>query len=185
MLALRDLGAPLRDLERRVAIVAPRRERALRVRDEPRLTFRAKQFEIVPRELRGDRGGSRLTIELGAKRGYRLPLAAGARDRRFLYFSVRLRARMREEHAQQSVGWLGWLRRPAVLTAAAALLAIGVGMLGGAHRKSVNGMDSARNIQPAATMTSAAVGDLQYLDNHADLFTDFDAALDDDQTETN
>ena len=100
------------------------------------------------------------------------------------YFSVRLRARMREEHAQQSVGWLGWLRRPAVLTAAAALLAIGVGMLGGAHRKSVNGMDSARNIQPAATMTSAAVGDLQYLDNHADLFTDFDA-LDDDQTETN
>ena len=71
-----------------------------------------------------------------------------------------------------------------MLTAAAALLAIGVGMLGGAHRKSINGTDSARNIQPAVTTTSAAVGDLQYLDNHADLFSDFDA-LDDDQTETN
>jgi anti-sigma factor RsiW len=100
------------------------------------------------------------------------------------YFSVRLRARMREEHAQQTVGWMSWLRRPAVLTAAAALLAVGVGMLEGAHWKSTHGVDSARNIQPAATTTSAAVGDLQYLDTHADLFTDFDA-LDDDQTETN
>jgi anti-sigma factor RsiW len=100
------------------------------------------------------------------------------------YFSVRLRARMREEHTQQAVGWMSWFRRPAVLTAAAALLAVGVGMLQGAHWKSTHGMDSARNIQPAATMTSAAVGDLQYLDNHADLFSDFDA-LDDDQTETN
>ena len=51
------------------------------------------------------------------------------------YFGVRLRARMREEHAQQSYGWLGWLRRPAVVTAAAALMAVGVGMLGGSHRK--------------------------------------------------
>ncbi len=67
MLALRDLGAPLRDLERRVAIVAPRRERALRVRDEPRLAFRAKQFEVALRELGGDRGQARLARELGAK----------------------------------------------------------------------------------------------------------------------
>jgi anti-sigma factor RsiW len=100
------------------------------------------------------------------------------------YFSVRLRARMREEHAQQAVGWMSWFRRPAVLTAAAALLAVGVGMLQGAHWKSTHGMDSARNNQPGITTTSAAVGDLQYLDNHADLFADFDA-LDDDQTETN
>jgi anti-sigma factor RsiW len=100
------------------------------------------------------------------------------------YFSVRLRARMREEHAQPATGWMSWLRRPAVLTAAAALLAIGVGMLGGLHRNPLKGMDSARNAKPVVTTTSAAVGDLQYLDNHADLFTDFDA-LDDDQTETN
>ena len=100
------------------------------------------------------------------------------------YFSVRLRARMREEQSQQATGWLNWLRRPAVLTAAAALLAVGVGMLEGAHWKAAHGTDSARNKQPIVTTTSAAVGDLQYLDNHADLFSDFDA-LDDDQTETN
>jgi anti-sigma factor RsiW len=100
------------------------------------------------------------------------------------YFSVRLRARMREEQSQQATGWLNWLRRPAVLTAAAALLAVGVGMLEGAHWKAAHGTDSARNKQPVVTTTSAAVGDLQYLDNHADLFSDFDA-LDDDQTETN
>jgi anti-sigma factor RsiW len=98
------------------------------------------------------------------------------------YFSSRLRARMREEHAEQSVGWFGWLRRPAVLTAAA-LLAVGVGMLGGGQLKSWHGASSVRMAQPATT-TSAAVSDLQYLDNHADLFSDFDA-LDDDQTETN
>ncbi len=100
MLALRDLGAPLRDLERRVAIVAPRRERALRVRDEPRLTLRAKQFEIVPRELRGDRGGSRLTIELGAKRGYRLPLAAGARRQALEHLRAVARHERRAERAR-------------------------------------------------------------------------------------
>ena len=99
------------------------------------------------------------------------------------YFSSRLRARMREEHTQQTVGWLGWLRRPAVLTAAAALLAVGVGMLGGGQWKASHPVDSAR-IPPTATTTSAAVTDLQYLDSHADLFSDFDA-LDDDQTETN
>ena len=36
----------------------------------------------------------------------------------------------------------------------------------------------------AAVAATSAVSDLQYLDNHADLFSDFDA-LDDDQTETN
>lgn len=99
------------------------------------------------------------------------------------YFSARLRARMREEHSQQTVGWLSWLRRPAVLTAAAALLAVGVGMLEGAHWNSAHPRDTAKIVQPAVAATSA-VSDLQYLDNHADLFSDFDA-LDGDQTETN
>ena len=93
------------------------------------------------------------------------------------YFSARLRARMREEHTAQSPGWLAWLRRPAVVTAAAALLAVGVGLLEGAHWKSWH----PRTI---ADSTSSAVNDLQYLDSHADLFSDFDA-LDDSQTETN
>jgi anti-sigma factor RsiW len=101
------------------------------------------------------------------------------------YFSARLRARMREDHARQNVGWLAWLRRPAVLTAAAALLAVGVGMVEGAHWRPQRGPDSAKIIDPTVVpAASAAVSDLQYLDNHADLFADFDA-LDDDQTETN
>lgn len=95
------------------------------------------------------------------------------------YFSARLRARLREEHAAQSVGWFAWLRRPAVVTAAAALMAVGVGMLGGIRWKADHRSTIAEN-----STTVSAVSDLQYLDNHADLFADFDA-LDDSQTETN
>jgi len=89
---------------------------------------------------------------------------------------------MREEHASQTPGWLAWLRRPAVVTAAAALMAVGVGMLEGAHWKGEHQQVAAR--EAAAPVTVSAVGDLQYLDSNADLFSDFDA-LDDTQTETN
>jgi anti-sigma factor RsiW len=95
------------------------------------------------------------------------------------YFSTRVRARVREERANESVGWLAWMRRPMVMTAAAALLAVGVGMLEGAHWKTDH-----QGQGPGGTVTASAVSDLQYLDNNADLFSDFDA-LDDNQTETN
>jgi len=97
------------------------------------------------------------------------------------YFSARLRARMRDEEARQTAGWLAWLRRPAVVTAGAALMAVGVGLLEGAHWKG----DHQQTVAGATTgVTVSAVGDLQYLDSNADLFSDFDA-LDDSQTETN
>jgi len=99
------------------------------------------------------------------------------------YFSARLRARMREEHVTQSPGWLAWLRRPAIVTAAAALMAIGVGLLEGAHWKSGHQQTIAGN-GSSSPVSVSAVNDLQYLDSHADLFSDFDA-LDDSQTETN
>jgi anti-sigma factor RsiW len=98
------------------------------------------------------------------------------------YFSARLRARVREEHTTERAGWLAWLRRPAVVTAAAALMALGVGMLEGFHWKASHTPTVAVATQPTANV--GAVTDLQYLDSHADLFADFDA-LDDDQTETN
>ena len=100
------------------------------------------------------------------------------------YFSARLRARMREEHTAQSPGWLAWLRRPAVVTAAAALLAVGAGLLEGARWKNDHRPTLAENSTPVAAASVSAVNDLQYLDSHADLFSDFDA-LDDNQTETN
>ena len=95
------------------------------------------------------------------------------------YFSARLHARMREEE-QRNTGWFAWLRRPAIVTAAAALVAVGAGMLGGAKWK----VDHPQRMAGSNMPTVSAVGDLQYLDSHADLFSDFDA-LDDSQTETN
>jgi anti-sigma factor RsiW len=102
------------------------------------------------------------------------------------YFSSRLRARVREEHANERPSWLAWLRRPAVVTAAAALLAVGVGMLGGSQWRANHqpGIAGETTRGPVEVVTASAVSDLQYLDNNADLFSDFDA-LDDNQTETN
>src|SRR5215831_18023013 len=88
------------------------------------------------------------------------------------YFSARLRARMRDEQATRTAGWLAWLRRPAVVTAAAALMAVGVGLLEGAHWKA----GRQQTLAGATTgVTASAVSDLQYLDSNADLFSDFDA----------
>lgn len=100
------------------------------------------------------------------------------------YFSARLHARLREDRAYESTGWLAWLRRPMVATAAAALLAVGVGMFGGLHWKNTRVSTMAVMDAPQPVSTGAAVSDLKYLDDHADLFSDFDA-LDDNQTETN
>ena len=49
------------------------------------------------------------------------------------YFSSRLRARVREEAAKKSFPWFGWIRRPMVATAAAALIALGAGLLESGH----------------------------------------------------
>ena len=99
------------------------------------------------------------------------------------YFSSRLRARVREEAAKSSVAWFGWMRRPMVATAAAALIALGAGLLEIGHfnlgRTTIAGNDGV--VRPTATAT--AVSDLQYLDGHADLFSEFDALDGQSQTE--
>jgi anti-sigma factor RsiW len=101
------------------------------------------------------------------------------------YFSARVRARLRDERSVQSQSWFAWMRRPAVMTAAAALLAVGVGLLEGAHWKTDHQRATGNNSTAAVGLvTTSAVTDLQYLDSNADLFSDFDA-LDDNQTETN
>ena len=99
------------------------------------------------------------------------------------YFSSRLRARVREEESKSSFPWLGWVRRPMVATAAVALIALGAGLLESGHfnlgRMTVAGNDGV--VRTAAPET--AVGDLQYLDGHADLFSEFDALDGQSQTE--
>ena len=57
-------------------------------------------------------------------------------------------ARARGTRGPQSPGWLAWLRRPAVMTAAAALLAVGVGMLEGAHWKADHAAEAGRQETP-------------------------------------
>src|SRR5215471_7165913 len=90
------------------------------------------------------------------------------------YFSARMRARMREERTHAPGGFWAWLRRPAIVTAAVGLIAVGVSMLEGIHWKTTNAQNLAQKTAQTVN-TSAAVSDLQYLDNHADLFADFDA----------
>jgi anti-sigma factor RsiW len=99
------------------------------------------------------------------------------------YFSSRLRARVREESAKKAFPWFGWIRRPMVATAAAALIALGAGLLESGHlnlgKVTVAGNDGV--VRTSAPQT--AVGDLQYLDGHADLFSEFDALDGQSQTE--
>ncbi len=99
------------------------------------------------------------------------------------YFSSRLRARVRDAEAQRQFAWFAWIRRPMVATAAVALIALGAGLLETGHfnvgRVTVAGNDGV--VRTSATTT--AVGDLQYLDGHADLFTEFDALDGQSQTE--
>jgi hypothetical protein len=92
---------------------------------------------------------------------------------------------MREAAARQP-GWLAWLRRPVAAAAAVVLVAAGVGLLE-MGRINRNHNTLATNGQPGVVRANyspgTAVGDLQYLDKNADLFSDFDA-LDDEQSPT-
>lgn len=97
------------------------------------------------------------------------------------YFSSRLRARVREQAAAMNAGWLAWLRRPALATAAVGLVALGVGLLQGGNWN-IRKVIVAGNDGVTAT-SDAAVSDLQYLDRNADLFTEFDALDGQSQTE--
>ncbi len=99
------------------------------------------------------------------------------------YFSSRLRARARAEATKSAFPWLGWVRRPMVATAAAALIALGAGLLETGHfnlgRVTMAGNDGVVR----TSTTTTAVTDLQYLDGHADLFSEFDALDGQSQTE--
>jgi anti-sigma factor RsiW len=90
------------------------------------------------------------------------------------YFSSRVRARAREEASVQPAGWLAWLRRPVVAAAAMVLVGIGVSLLEVGNFQDRNTLaTNDSGIRVAAS--GNAVGDLQYLDKNAELFSEFDA----------
>ncbi len=101
------------------------------------------------------------------------------------YFDVRLNARLREEvqNATQSVGWLRWLRKPALAASFALLMVVSVTLV---RMNSGSRSDSAANT-PAPPIAAAlqaqaepgtAVGDLQALEKNQNLYSDFEV-LDD------
>lgn len=92
------------------------------------------------------------------------------------YFDVRLRARLREETAVQTAGWMQWLRRPALAVALAVLMVASVTLLHFNNR--ITDVSGTTQGAMAQVQPGTAVGDLQALDKNHDLYADFDV-LDD------
>jgi anti-sigma factor RsiW len=88
------------------------------------------------------------------------------------YFDTRLQARLREE-AAKPVGWLHWLRRPALAGAFALVLAVGISLL-----QRGGGPTGIKQDSQVTAQAGTAVGDLQALDKNDDLYSNFDV-LDD------
>ena len=91
------------------------------------------------------------------------------------YFGSRLRARVREEAVAPAHTWLAWLRRPVLATAAALLIAVGTGLLEMNRFTSDQTTVASKDGVVRVSAPGTPVGDLQYLDKNADLFSEFDA----------
>jgi anti-sigma factor RsiW len=98
------------------------------------------------------------------------------------YFDTRLMARLREEQARPALGWLQWIRKPALALSLTVLMAFGVTFVTVEHRGLLSGTEGTpfhANAEPGT-----AVGDLQALDKNHDMYADFDL-LDDLQVQSN
>jgi anti-sigma factor RsiW len=92
------------------------------------------------------------------------------------YFDVRLRARLREESAKQSAGWLQWLRKPVLAASFALVMVVSVSLL--RMNSGERGNNTASPPVAVAAEPGTAVGDLQALEKNQNLYSDFDV-LDD------
>jgi anti-sigma factor RsiW len=92
------------------------------------------------------------------------------------YFNSRVRACLREEVATATArSWFAWLRRPLAAAVAAVLLALGISLLEINHFTDQNTVANNDSTVIRVSAPGTAVGDLQYLDKNADLFSEFDA----------
>lgn len=87
------------------------------------------------------------------------------------YFDTRLRARLREEAAKQSVGWWAWARRPALAFSLAVVMVAGVSL----YRIEQKPVISTNPGPMAGFQPGTAVSDLQALDKNHDVFADTDS----------
>lgn len=95
------------------------------------------------------------------------------------YFDVRLRARLREE-AAKPVGWLTWLRKPALAGSLAVLMVMSAMLF--RTDAGLNGRGNDNGPVAELAEPGTAVGDLQALDKNGELYSDFDI-LDDLQAQ--
>ena len=94
------------------------------------------------------------------------------------YFDVRLRARLREEAARPPVGFLQWIRKPALAVSLAVLMVASITLFHSDARWPASDGPTAMMFAEPGT----AVGDLQALDKNHDLYSDFEI-LDDLQAQ--
>jgi len=97
------------------------------------------------------------------------------------YFDTRLLARVREEKAKP-VGWMVWLRKPALAVSLAVLVGMSVTLF-----QTRVGLQGSRDDQragiPVMAEPETAVDDLQALDKNSELYSDFEV-LDDLQVQS-
>jgi anti-sigma factor RsiW len=93
------------------------------------------------------------------------------------YFDTRLYARLREESSKEPQRWLGWFRRPALAVSMAAIMALGIALVG------LGGGNQAQHPEKVVVVDArpgSAIADLQSLDKNHDLLANFDLLDDDD-----
>lgn len=109
------------------------------------------------------------------------------------FFDTRLHARLREEMARPSTGWLHWLRRPAWAMALAAVLVAGAVVVGTKsytilYLTQTDVIPTEAPKLSVPVLPGSAVGDLQALEKNNELYADFDVLdelqLQDDVTAT-
>jgi len=101
------------------------------------------------------------------------------------YFDTRMQARLREEMARPSAGWLSWMRRPAWAMSLAAVLFAGALVVGIVGRSYIATPEAIKTEPPSLGLPvqpGTAVGDLQALERNDELYADFDV-LDDLQVQ--